>query len=139
LVVEAVGRELVNFMELADAESHLGGAYGFMGVSVRAAVRDERLDEMRRLSTALERGLADTRTIATSEIVAALPEALIAGGDAEGLSRIIDRYRDSLYPESVAIDVAAARRVEAAHETAGILQPGAVDMDRLLDLDALGG
>jgi len=139
LIVEAGGRELVNFMELAQAERHLGGAYEFMGVSVRAEEREDRLDEMRRLSAALANGLADTRTIAPDQIVAALPEALIAGGDGDRLVQIIERYRVSLYPETVAIDVASAERVARAQEVAELLQPGAVDLGVLLDTEALGG
>ena len=138
LIVEAGGRELVNFMEIAEAERHLGGAYEFMGVAVRSAEREQRLDEMRRLSAALARGLADTRTIPAQEIVAALPDELIAGGDADRLVAIIERYRTSLYPETVSIDVAAAERVARAQEIAELLAPGAVDMGVLLDTEALG-
>ena len=47
--------------------------------------------------------------------------------------------RDRLYPESVGIDVEAARRVEAAQELAGLLTPGSVDLDALLDTDLLEG
>ena len=53
LVVEAGGRELVNFMELEAATRHLGGAYEFMGVSVRTDEREQRLPEMQRLAAAL--------------------------------------------------------------------------------------
>src|SRR3990170_7386004 len=81
LTVRAGGRELVNFMEIEQARKHLGGAYEFMGVSVRAKERDQRLPEMRRLALALKKGLADTRTIPPDDIIAALPKALIAGGD----------------------------------------------------------
>jgi NitT/TauT family transport system substrate-binding protein len=139
LIVEEGGRELVNFMDLDQAQAHLGGAYEFMGVSVRAAEREQRLDEMRRIAAALERGLADTRTIPVAEIMAALPEALVAGGDAARLGQIIERYRLSLYPESVIIDVQAAERVVRAQEIADLLQPGAVDLGTLLDREAVGG
>jgi NitT/TauT family transport system substrate-binding protein len=126
-------------MDLDQAQAHLGGAYEFMGVSVRAAEREQRLDEMRRIAAALERGLADTRTIPVAEIMAALPEALVAGGDAARLGQIIERYRLSLYPESVTIDVQAAERVVRAQEIADLLQPGAVDLGTLLDREAVGG
>src|SRR5690606_29627155 len=33
LIVEQGGRELVNFMEIQEAQEHLGGPYEFMGVS----------------------------------------------------------------------------------------------------------
>ena len=139
LITEAGGRELVNFMELDEARQHVGGAYEFMGVAVRAAERDERLDEIRRLATALERGLADTRTLPPGDIVAALPAALVAGGDLDQLEAIVERYRLSLYPERVTVDLDAAGRVVRAQEIAGLLEPGQVDLSTLVDADALAG
>lgn len=139
LIVEAGGRELVNFMELEEARRRLGGPYAFMGVSVRAAERDGRLPEIRKLAAALVAGLADTRTLPPAEVVAALPEALVAGGDVGRLERVIDRYRRSLYPERVDLDVEAAARVLRAQEVAGLLAPGQVDLETLLDAAALAG
>jgi NitT/TauT family transport system substrate-binding protein len=137
LTVQAGGRELVNFMEIEQARKHLGGAYEFMGVSVRAKERDQRLPEMRRLAAALKKGLADTKAISPDEVIAALPKALIAGGDTEQLKNIIGRYRDSLYPENVTIDVAAAERVMKSQEVAQMMPPGKVDLKALLDTAAL--
>lgn len=137
LTVQAGGRELVNFMEIEQARSHLGGAYEFMGVSVRAKERDQRLPEMRRLAAALGKGLADTKAISPDEVIAALPKALIAGGDTAQLKNIIGRYRDSLYPENVTIDVAAAERVVKSQEAAQVMAPGKVDLKALLDTAAL--
>ena len=139
LIVDAGGRELVNFMDLAEAERHVGGAYEFMGVSVRTAERDERLEEIRRLAVALEGGLRDTRTLPPAEIVAALPSALVAGGDLVQLEQIIARYRASLYPETVMIDTDAAARVRRAQEIAGLLESEEVDLRALLDTEALVG
>ena len=139
LVVDAGGRELVNFMEIEQARAHLGGAYEFMGVSVRADERDARLPEMRRLASALQRGLADTRTMPAEQIIASLPVALIAGGNRDQLQDIIERYRLSLYPETVAIEVDAAERVATAQEISGLLASGAVDLSVLLDTDTLAG
>ena len=133
LVVAAGGRELVNFMEIEDARQHLGGPYEFMGVAVRAAERDRRLPEMRRLAAALARGLVDTRTIAPADIIAALPPPLTAGSDVATLQRIIERYRLSLYPETVRINTESARLVAATQEVAGLLPPGRVDLEALLD------
>jgi NitT/TauT family transport system substrate-binding protein len=138
LIVDAGGRELVNFMDLDDARTHLGGPYEFMGVSVRAAERDERLPEMRRLGAALIRGLADTRTLPPAEIVAALPEALVAGSDVPQLERILDRYRLSLYPDSIATELAAAQRVVRAQEIAGMLAPGRLDAAAVIDTSVAG-
>ena len=139
LIVDAGGRELVNFMDLAEAERHVGGAYEFMGVSVRTAERDERLEEIRRLAVALEGGLRDTRTLPPAEIVAALPSALVAGGDLVQLEQIIARYRASRYPETVMIDTDAAARVRRAQEIAGLLESEEVDLRALLDTEALVG
>ena len=139
LIVEAGGRELVNFMDLEEARRHLGGAYEFMGVAVRAAERDRRRGETRRLAAALERGLADTRTLPAAEVVAALPAALVAGGDLRQLEAIVERYRLSLYPERVATDLEAAGRVVRAQEIAGLLEPGQIALDTLVDADALAG
>ena len=139
LITATGGRELVNFMELEQARTHLGGAYEFMGVSVRAAERDQRQEEIQRLGRALAAGLAETRTLPPAEIVASLPSELVAGGDVAQLERIVDRYRLSLYPEAVTIDVAAAERVVRAQEIAGLLEPGQVDLGTLLDTAVLQG
>ena len=123
LTVQAGGRELVNFMEIEQARKYLGGAYEFMGVAVREKERDQRLPEMKKLAAALQKGLADTKTISPDDIVAALPKALISGGDVEQLKQIIVRYRTSLYPDTVTIDVEAAERVMKSEEIANVLKP----------------
>jgi NitT/TauT family transport system substrate-binding protein len=137
LVVQAGGRELVNFMEIEQATRHLGGAYEFMGVSVRAGERDRRLLEMRRMAAALAAGLADTRSLPPDDVIAALPPPLLAGNDAMQLRNIITRYRLSLYPEAVTIVPDAAERVRRSQEIAGLLQPGRVDLAQLLDTAVL--
>jgi NitT/TauT family transport system substrate-binding protein len=107
-----------------------------MGVAVRAAERDRRLEEMRRLAHALAAGLRETRTIPIEEVVAALPKELVAGGDSARLGVILERYRRDLYPEDVRIDLAAAQRVEQAQHVAGVLTKD-VDLSVLLDRAAL--
>ncbi len=139
LIVEAGGSELVNAMDIDDATKYLGGSYEFMGVAVRSSEREQRLGEMRRLAAALLKGLHDTRTIPPDEIIAALPKTLISGSNVAQLKEIIARYRTSLYPETVAIDIASAERVEKAHISANILKAGAVDMSTLLDTAVVGG
>ena len=138
LITEAGGKSLVNFMDLDDANRHLGGPYSFMGVAVRTAEREQRLDEMRRLATALEKGLQRLQTMPVPEIVDALPQELIAGGNRPQLEAIIERYRASLYPTSVRIDVPSDERVAESQRVAGILKPE-VDVRGVLDLDVLGG
>ena len=137
LIADAGGRELVNFMEIEESRMHLGGPYEFMGVSVRADERDQRLPEMGRVARALANGLTDTRTISPEEIIAALPSALLAGSNVPQLKQIIERYRLSLYPENVTIDLAAVQRVVRSQEIADLLKPGAVDLNTLLDTAAL--
>jgi NitT/TauT family transport system substrate-binding protein len=139
LIAGAGGRELVNFMDIEHSRTHLGGPYEFMGVAVRSTERNERLPEMRRVAQALANGLADTRTIPPGEIVAALPEPLLAGSDVKQLQRIIERYRLSLYPENVKIDLDAVQRVVRAQEIADLLEPGSVNLNTLLDIAAVGG
>jgi len=139
LIVAAGGRELVNFMDINEARKYLGGPYEFMGVAVRASERDERLLEMRKLAAALAAGLADTRVLPPDNIIAALPPVLIAGSDVEQLIQIVEHYRVSLYPEQVTIDLEAAQRVVQAQELAGLLEPGRIDLNTLLDMAALEG
>ena len=138
LILENGGGVLVNAMDIQDAQKYLGGPYEFMGVSVRTEEREKRLDEMKRLANALRKGLQDTRTIPVEEIVAALPKELIAGGDRGQLVAILEKYRLSLWPEDVKIDVASAGRVADAQIAAGVAkQP--YDLKALLDTAVLGG
>lgn len=138
LVIKAGGTQLVNIMEIDDANRFLGGPYEFMGVSVRAAERDRRVEEMKRLARALAKGLEDTRTLPVEEVVAALPKELVAGGDRPQLYAILERYRASLYPESVVIDVEAATRVVESLEASGTLATS-IALDELLDREVVGG
>jgi NitT/TauT family transport system substrate-binding protein len=138
LVQEAGGRVVFNAMEIEDANRHLGGAFEFMGVAVRTAERDRRLDEMRRLARALAAGLRDTRSLPVEEVVAALPRELVAGGDWGRLGVMLERYRTSLYPDDVRLDTEAARRVETSQREAGVLTKD-VDLAALLDRAALEG
>lgn len=133
LITGAGGVVLANAMDIDDANRLLGGPYEFMGVSVRIEERDRRRDEMGRLARALAKGLQDTRTIPTKEAVAALPQELITGANRDRLAGILERYRSSLYPDNVRIDLAAATRVAEAHKTAGLLA-SSVDYKSLLDL-----
>jgi NitT/TauT family transport system substrate-binding protein len=137
LITAAGGKALVNAMDLADANKYLGGPYEFMGVAVRAEERLQRLDEMRRLARALGKGLMDTRRLSTEDAVDALPKVLIAGSARRAqLVAVLERYRRSLYPDTVKIDSAAAARVAEAHKSAGLLAPS-VDLAGLLDLSVI--
>lgn len=138
LIVEAGGKALINIMDIEHARTHLGGPYEFMGVAIRAEERTQRLDEMRRLARALTKGLIDTRTLPVAEVAAALPKELVAGGDRARFERILERYRTSLYPESVRIDLDAAQRAVDSLDVAGLLK-APVDLSKLLDREVVGG
>lgn len=125
-------RVLMNGMDLADAHKYLGGPYEFMGVSVRRDEREARLEEMRKLARALEKGLRYVQEAPVSDLVDTLPAELIAGGDRAALEQSLSKYRDSLYPTDVTMNVEACRRVLDAHLKAGI-QKKPVDLDKLLD------
>lgn len=136
LLQEKGAHVLMNGMDIDDAERHLGGAYEFMGVSVRRDEREERLEEMRALGRALAKGLRYVQQAPPADLVDALPDELIAGGDPDRLEQTLERYRASLYPTEVTIDADACRRVIDAHLKAGI-QDDPIDLDRILDLSVI--
>ena len=136
LITGAGGKVIANIMDIQEANRYLGGAYEFMGVAVRVEEREKRRDEMGRLARALAKGLRDTRTIPAKEAVAALPKELITGANRDRLVGILERYRQSLYPDNVQIDPAAANRVAEAHRSAGLLT-SSVDYKNLLDLSVV--
>jgi NitT/TauT family transport system substrate-binding protein len=138
LILENGGGVLINAMDIKDAQKYLGGPYEFMGVAVRTEERDRRLDEMKRLANALRKGLHDTRTLPVEEIVAALPKELIAGGDRGQLVAILEKYRLSLWPEDVKIDLESAARVADAQLVAGVAKEP-YDLKALLDTTVVGG
>lgn len=136
LIVEDGGEVLFNAMDIADSTRLLGGAYEFMGIAYRGEEREARLSQMQALARALQRGLQAQRTAQILVIRESLPAELLVGGDGARFDEIIARYRDSLYPESVAIDVESCRRVVNALEVGGVLQPG-IDLDALLDTEVV--
>jgi len=137
LITGAGGGVIANVMDIEQANRYLGGAYEFMGVAVRLEEREQRRDEMGRLARALAKGLQDTRNIPTKEAVAALPKELITGANRDRLTGILERYRRSLYPDNVKINMAAVTRVAEAHKAAGLLA-ASVDFKPLLDLSIVG-
>jgi NitT/TauT family transport system substrate-binding protein len=136
-VAAAGSRVLVNFMDTADAERYLGGSYEFMGVSVREGERDARKAEMAALARALQKGLERVQAAPIQEIVAALPRELVLGADLAELNTVIDRYRRSLYPTQVKIDIASCGRVADSLKIGGLI--GAeVKPEGVLDLAIAG-
>jgi NitT/TauT family transport system substrate-binding protein len=58
------------------------------------------------------------------DLIAALPKEMVTGLDTKEFGEIIARYRDSLYPEAVNIDLAAADRVAQTLIVGGLLPAG---------------
>jgi NitT/TauT family transport system substrate-binding protein len=118
-------RVLVNLMDLADARRYLGGTYEFMGVAVRGKEFEQRRPEMVQLARALGDALKAMRTMNGDQLVAAIPKEMTTGLDLKQFGEIIARHRDSLYPESVTIDLDAAQRVAQSLSVGGLIKPDA--------------
>ncbi|MDE2228081.1 MAG: ABC transporter substrate-binding protein [Alphaproteobacteria bacterium] len=125
LIVKGGGRVLVNAMNVADARKYLGGNYEFMGVAVRTAEIAQRTDEMKALARALSGALQAVQTLSPDDLVKSLPPEMTTGADTGAMRDILAKYRASLYPTTVRIDLAAADRVARALEIAGLLPHGA--------------
>lgn len=128
---------LVNFMETADAKKYLGGPYEFMGVSVRPDEVNQRMEQMRKIGRALANGMQYMQKAPVQDIIDALPDELIAGGNIDVLADALGRYRASLYPTRTRIVRESCERVMKAHVLAGI-QKEPVNMDKLLTQSVLG-
>lgn len=137
LIERAGGRVLVNGMDGKDAEKHLGGAYEFMGVAVRAPEIPERRAEMERLAKALRGALQSLQAMTPDDLVKALPRELTTGADTREIRDVLARYRGSLYPTGVAIDLAASNRVAETLKVAGLLKPD-MDTSALYDTSIAG-
>jgi len=124
LLRQAGARVLVNGMDMEDAKKYLGGAFEFMGIAVRAKEFDQRRPEMVALTHALSDALNAVHTMTGDQIVAAFPKEMTTGLDLREFAEIIGRHVASLYPDSVAIDLEAAKRVEQSLVAGGLLKPG---------------
>src|SRR6266446_10479891 len=131
-------RVLVNAMDLEDAKHYLGGSFEFMGVAVRAKEIEQRRPEMVALTKALADALKALRGMTGEQLVAALPKEMTTGLDLKEFGDIIARHRDSLYPETVNIDLDAAKRVEQSLVAGGLIKSGA-SMSGLHDVSIVGG
>jgi NitT/TauT family transport system substrate-binding protein len=125
LVQKAGGRVLMNAMDSKDAERFLGGSYEFMGVAVRTPEIPARREEMEKLARALRNGLQALQAMSPEDHVKALPRELTTGANVSELREVIARYRGSLYPTSVAIDLEASNRVAESLKVAGLIPQGA--------------
>jgi NitT/TauT family transport system substrate-binding protein len=138
LLRRAGARVLVNAMDLEEANHYLGGSFEFMGVAVRAKEIEQRRPEMIALTKALTDALHALRQMTGEQLSAAFPKELTTGLDLKELGEIIARHRDSLYPETVNIDLDAAKRVEQSLIAGGLMKPGAT-MSGLHDTSIVGG
>ena len=131
-------RVLMNGMDLEDARHYLGGSFEFMGVAVRAKEIEQRRPEMVALTKALADALKALRGMTGEQLVAALPKEMTTGLDLKEFGDIIVHHRDSLYPETVNIDLEAAKRVEQSLIAGGLIKSGA-SMSGLHDTTIVGG
>ena len=138
LLQRSGARVLMNGMDLEDARHYLGGSFEFMGVAVRAKEIEQRRPEMVALTKALADALKALRGMTGEELVAALPKEMTTGLDLKEFGGIIVHHRDSLYPETVSIDLEAARRVEQSLIAGGLIKSGA-SMSGLHDTTVAGG
>ncbi len=138
LLKKSGARVLMNGMDLEDAKNFLGGSFEFMGVAVRTKEIEQRKPEMVALSQALGDALKAVHRMSGDDIVAAFPKAMTTGLDLKEFGEIIGQYSKSLYPESVAIDLDAAKRVEQSLAVGGLLKAGA-SMSGLHDTSIAGG
>ena len=109
-----------------------------MGVAVRAKEIEQRRPEMVALTKALADALKALRGMTGGQLVAALPKEMTTGLDLKEFGDIIVHHRDSLYPETVNIDLEAAKRVEQSLIAGGLIKSGA-SMSGLHDTTIVGG
>lgn len=138
LLKRSGARVLVNAMDLEDANKYLGGSFEFMGVAVRTNEIARRKPEMIALGKALGEALKGLRTMSGEQLVEAFPKAMTTGLDTKEFGDILVRYRSSLYPETVKIDLNAARRVAQSLIVSGLVKPG-TDISGLHDTTIIGG
>lgn len=115
------GRVLVNFMKQADAQSHLGGNYQFMGLNTRPGVLDAHPDAPRKLAAALVKANQWIREHSGAEIVKNVPDELVAGGDDEIFATALDRVKNDLYPSDGRLDQSSIQRVIDVQKLSGAL------------------
>jgi NitT/TauT family transport system substrate-binding protein len=138
LLKRAGARVLMNAMDLEQARHYLGGSFEFMGVAVRGKDIEQRRAEMVALTKALADALKALRGMSGDQLAAAFPKEMTTGLDLKEFGQIIVEHRDSLYPESVAIDLDAARRVQQSLVVGGLIKPDA-SITGLLDTSIAGG
>lgn len=131
-------RVMVNAMDTDDANKFLGGAYEFMGVSVRAEEVEKRRAEMTGIVRGLGEALKGLRTLSGDQLVSAFPKELVTGLDTKQLGDILVKYRNALYPETVTINLDASKRVADSLTIGGLIKPG-TSIAGLHDTSITGG
>jgi NitT/TauT family transport system substrate-binding protein len=134
LLKRSGARVLVNAMDLEEARHYLGGSFEFMGVAVRGKEVEQRKPEMVALADALKA----LRGMTGEQLGAAFPKEMTTGLDLREFGEIIVRHRESLYPETVTIDLDAANRVQQSLIAGGLIKPGA-SISGLHDTSIAGG
>jgi sulfonate transport system substrate-binding protein len=138
LLERAGSRVLVNAMDSADANKFLGGAYEFMGVSVRTKEMDSRRAEMLAIARGLDAALKAIPQMPAEQMIKAFPKELFAGADIKQYEDVLTRYKASLYPTSAKIDLPAVHRVADTLKSTGLVPAGA-DISRLHDTSIFEG
>jgi NitT/TauT family transport system substrate-binding protein len=72
------------------------------------------------------------------QMIKAFPKELFAGSDVKQFEDVLARYKSSLYPTSVKIDLPAAQRVAETLKIAGLVAASA-DVSGLHDTSVIGG
>jgi NitT/TauT family transport system substrate-binding protein len=131
LIERAGGRVLVNFMKLDDANRWLGGAYQFLALSTRPDVLETQSDVARGLIKGLVLGNRWVLASPGSEIVKAMPEELVAGGDVDTFAAVLDRFKTDLYPNDGKLAPDSVQRVIQVQQQFGAIEAGSVDPSRI--------
>ena len=132
-------RVLVNAMDLEDAKHYLGGSFEFMGVAVRAKEIEQRRPEMVALTKALADALKALRGMTGDQLSRGFPQGDDHRARPQGVRRNSSRVTaTALYPETVNIDLDAAKRVEQSLIAGGLIKSGA-SMSGLHDTSIVGG
>src|SRR5262245_3976671 len=97
-----------------------------------------RRGEMLALARGLDDALKAMPKMPAEQMIKAFPKELFAGSDVKQFEDVLSRYKGSLYPDSVKIDLPAARRVADTLKIAGLVSAGA-DVSGLHDTSVVGG
>ena len=131
LLERAGGRVLVNFMKLDDATRWLGGPYQFLSLSARPETLESQGDIAKGLIKGLVLGNRWVLASPGSEIVKAMPEELVAGGDIDTFANALDRFKADLYPNDGRLNADSVQRVIQVQQQFGAIEPGTVDSNRI--------